>query len=141
MPWGNTYSLTEQIIVGEWDPSKIISLERDTGYEQELNRYLDFLKTFDPNKPWWTTRDNSPVNVVGSKSNTLYPVQHWSWGGSRIEDELFVAVEFEVYGQGTNKNRNLYFQFTSRDGNHSFRVKGVTHDERSGKVVELFIKF
>ena len=133
VPWGNTYSLTEQIIVGEWDPSKIISLERDTGYEQELNRYLDFLKTFDPNKPWWTTRDNSPVNVVGSKSNTLYPVQHWAWGGSRIEDELFVAVEFEVYGQGTNKNRNLYFQFTSRDGNHSFRVKGVTHDERSGK--------
>ena len=56
--------MTEQIIVGEWDPSKIISLERDTGYEQELNRYLDFLKTFDPNKPWWTTRDNSPVNVV-----------------------------------------------------------------------------
>ena len=27
----------------------------------------------------------------------------------------------------------MYFQFTSRDGNHSFRVKGVTHDERSGK--------
>ena len=49
----------------------------------------------------------SPVNVVGSKSNTLYPVQHWAQGGSRIEDELFVAVEFEVYGQGTNKNAEI----------------------------------
>ena len=35
-------------------------------------------------------------------------------------------VEFEAYGQGTHKNRNVYFQFTSRDGSHSFRVKGVT---------------
>ena len=50
-PWGNTYSLIDQKVLGEWDPTKIISLDRDTGFEQELNRYLDFLKSFNPNKP------------------------------------------------------------------------------------------
>ena len=131
--WGKTYSLTDQIVLGDWDPTQILSLERDTGFVQELNRYLDFLKSFNPNKPWWTTRDTNPVRVVGSKSNTLYPVEHWAWGGSKIEDDLFVAVEFEAFGQGSHKNRNVYFQFTSRDGSHSFRVKGVTGEKRSGK--------
>ena len=46
---------------------------------------------------------------------------------------MFVAVEFEAFGQGSHKNRNVYFQFTSRDGRHSFRVKGVTGEKRSGK--------
>ena len=108
-PWGSTYSLIDQKVLGEWDPSKIISLERDTGFEQELDRYLDFLKGFDKDKPWWTTRDSNPVSVIGTKFNTLYPVEHWAWGGSRIEDDLFVDVEFEAYGQGTHKNRNVYF--------------------------------
>ena len=132
-PWGNTYSLIDQKVLGEWDPTKIISLDRDTGFEQELDRYLDFLKSFNPNKPWWTTRDTNPVRVIGAKGNSLYPVEHWAWGGSRIEDDLFVPVEFEAFGQGTHKNRNVYFQFTSRDGDHSFRVKGVTAEGRSGK--------
>ena len=135
VPWGNTYSLIDQKVLGEWDPSKIISLDRDTGFEQELDRYLDFLKSFNPNKPWWTTRDSNPARVIGEKArgNSLYPVEHWAWGGSRIEDDLFVPVEFEAFGQGTHKNRNVYFQFTSRDGDHTFRVKGVTAEGRSGK--------
>ena len=133
VPWGNTYSLIDQNVLGEWDPTKIISLDRDTGFEQELDRYLDFLKSFNPNKPWWTTRDTNPVRVIGAKGKSLYPVEHWAWGGSKIEDDLFVAVEFEAFGQGSHKNRNVYFQFTSRDGRHSFRVKGVTGEKRSGK--------
>jgi len=132
-PWGNTYSLVDQTVLGEWDPTKIISLKRDTGFEQQLDKYLDFLKSFNPNKPWWTTRDSNPRRVVGARGKLLYPVQHWAWGGSKIEDDLFVPVEFEAFGQGSHKNRNVYFQFTSRDGRHSFRVKGVTGENRSGK--------
>ena len=119
--------------MGDWDPTQILSLDRDTGFEQELDSYLDFLKSFNPNKPWWTTRDNNPVRVIGAKGNVLYPVEHWAWGGSKIEDDLYVSVEFEAFGQGSHKNRNVYFQFTSRDGRHSFRVKGVTGEKRSGK--------
>ena len=84
-PWGNTYSLIDQKVLGEWDPTKIISLDRDTGFEQELDRYLDFLKSFNPNKPWWTTRDTNPVRVIGAKGKSLYPVEHWKLG---VEVEL-----------------------------------------------------
>ena len=38
---GKTYSLTDQTVLGDWDPTQILSLDRDTGFVQELNRYLD----------------------------------------------------------------------------------------------------
>ena len=67
------------------------------------------MKSFNPNKPWWTTRDTNPVRVIGAKGKSLYPVEHRGLGGSKIEDDLFVAVEFEAFGQGSHKNRECIF--------------------------------
>ena len=140
--WGSVYSLESQTVVGEWNPANIISLTNPQGgFASELTKYLEFLKGYDPNKPWWTTRDETPVRVSGNKRDkkanklggVLFPVQYWAWGGDRTLDDLFVDVEFEVYGQGSYKNRNLYFKFEAEDGSHSFRVRGVTNEKRSGK--------
>ena len=130
-----------QYVVGDWNPANILSLTQTSGFQSELQAYLRFLKGYDPNKPWWTTRDETPVRVTGagtSKKATkfgsaLFPVKHWAWGGEREQDDLFQDVEFEIYGQGTYKNRQIYFQFEAEDGSHQFRVKGVTHEDRSGK--------
>jgi len=140
-PWGKVYSMGNQTVVGDWNPANVLSLTAKSGFETELQEYLAFLKGYDPNKPWWTTRDETPVRVTGNgtskKANKLggilYPVKHWAWGGERTRDDLFEEVEFEVYGQGSYKNRQIYFQFEAEDGSHQFRVKGVTHQQRSGK--------
>ena len=140
--WGSIYNLGSQTVIGEWNPANIISLTNPQGgFADKLTRYLEFLKGYDPNKPWWTTRDETPVKVSGNKKHrkanglgaVLFPVEHHTWGGDRTLDDLFVDVEFEVYGQGTYKNRNLYFKFEAEDGSHSFRVRGVTNEKRSGK--------
>ena len=141
LDWGKDYSMSDQTVIGEWNPGNILSLENNSGFEAQLQEYLRFLKGYDPNKPWWTTRDETSVNVIGDGTKKianklggiLFPVEHWAWGGSNLRDDLFVDVEFEVYGQGTYKNRNISFKFKAEDGSHQFRVKGVTHEKRSGK--------
>ena len=141
LDWGKDYSMSDQTVIGEWNPSNVLSLEDNEGFVTQLQEYLRFLKGYDPNKPWWTTRDETPVNVTGDGTKKianklggiLFPVEHWAWGGSNVRDDLFVDVEFEVYGQGTYKNRNIFFKFKAEDGSHQFRVKGVTHEKRSGK--------
>ena len=65
VPFGQSYSLSSNTVVGDWDPRKVLSVTEATGFEQELRKYLDFLAGFDPNKPWWTTRNEEPVKVVG----------------------------------------------------------------------------
>jgi len=66
--WGSVYSLESQTVVGEWNPANVISLTNPQGgFASELTKYLEFLKGYDPNKPWWTTRDETPVRVSGNK--------------------------------------------------------------------------
>ena len=140
-PWGKTYDMGSQSVVGDWNPANFLSLTNANSFQTELDAYLKFLKGYDPNKPWWTTRDETPVNVKGNGTSkkskkfgtALFPVEHHAWGGERSQDDLFFDVEFEIYGQGTYKNRQIYFQFEAEDGSHQFRVKGVTHEDRSGK--------
>jgi len=105
--WGSIYNLGSQTVIGEWNPANVISLTNPQGgFADQLTRYLEFLKGYDPNKPWWTTRDESPVRVAGNKRQrkanglgaVLFPVEHHAWGGNRELDDLFVDVEFEVYG-------------------------------------------
>jgi len=143
LDWGKDYSMSDQTVIGEWNPSNILSLDNASTFQTQLQEYLRFLKGYDPNKPWWTTRDETPVNVTGDGTKKianklggiLFPVEHWAWGGSNVRDDLFVDVEFEIYGQGTYKNRNISFKFKAEDGSHQFRVRGVTgrNKNRSGK--------
>ncbi|MDB4337201.1 hypothetical protein N9991_00465, partial [bacterium] len=68
--WGSVYSLESQTVVGEWNPANIISLTNPQGgFTSELTKYLEFLKGYDTNKPWWTTRDETPVRVSGNNKD------------------------------------------------------------------------
>ena len=51
-----------QSVVGDWNPANFLSLTNANSFQTELNEYLKFLKGYDPNKPWWTTRDETPVS-------------------------------------------------------------------------------
>ena len=147
-PYGVSYSLSSNTVIGDWDPRKIISVTESTGFEQQLRDYLDFLSGFDPNKPWWTTRIEEPVKVVGGGTernslkagNILFPVEHMAWAGKKDISKDLVDVEFEVYGQGTRGNRSIYYDFTAKDGSHKFRVKGVTAEGRNEKIRKDIIK-
>ena len=141
VPFGQSYSLSTNTVIGDWDPRKVLSVTEVSGFALELQKYLDFLKGFDPNKPWWSTRNEEPVKVVGEgrervakrAGNILFPVQHIAWAGKKDIEKELIDVEFEVYGQGTRGNRSIFYEFTARDGSHKFKIKGVTHPERSGK--------
>ena len=82
VPFGQSYSLSSNTVIGDWDPRKVLSVTQISGFAQELRDYLDFLKGFDPNKPWWTTRNEEPVKVVGEgrervakrAGNILFPL-------------------------------------------------------------------
>ena len=99
-PWGSVYSMDNQTVIGDWNPANVISLTSKTGFHKELQDYLGFLKGYDPNKPWWTTRDETPVRVTGDgkskKSNRLrgilFPVQHPAWGGEKGVSKDLVSV-------------------------------------------------
>ena len=141
VPFGQSYSLSSNTVIGDWDPRKVLSVTERTGFEQELRKYLDFLKGFDPNKPWWTTRIEEPAKVVGGGTekvskragNILFPVEHPAWGGEKNISKDMVSVEFEVYGSGNRGNRSIFYDFVAQDGSHKFRVKGVTHEARNEK--------
>jgi hypothetical protein len=139
--WGSVYSMDNQTVIGDWNPANVISLTSQTGFHKELQDYLGFLKGYDPNKPWWTTRDETPVRVTGDgaskKSNRLrgilFPVQHPAWGGEKSVSKDLVSVEFEVYGQGTRGNRSITYEFTAQDGSHKFKVKGIQSEKVNEK--------
>ena len=139
-PWGKVYEMGGQTVIGDWNPANFLSLTNANSFQTELNEYLKFLKGYDPEKPWWTTRDETPVRVTGDKQskkanklgNVLFPVQHPAWGEERISKDL-VNVEFEVYGHGTRGNRSITYEFTAKDGSHRFKVKGITHEARNEK--------
>ena len=59
LPWGSVYSMSNQTVIGDWNPANVISLTQTTGFQKQLQEYLAFLKGYDPNKPWWTTRDET----------------------------------------------------------------------------------
>ena len=140
-PWGSVYSMANQTVIGDWNPANVISLTSQTGFHKELQDYLGFLKGYDPNKPWWTTRDETPVRITGDgaskKSNRLrgilFPVQHPAWGGEKSVSKDLVSVEFEVYGQGTRGNRSITYEFTAQDGSHKFKVKGIQSEKVNEK--------
>lgn len=153
--WGQRYSLADQTVIGNWNPSQVLNINRDTSFDRNLKAYLDFLKDFDPNKAWWTTRNEVPVRVIGKnikksdqRGRVVYKVEHWRWGGNKSKDDIFEEIEFEVYGQGTVKNKSIFFKFEATDGSHTFRIDGLTHKwtreqekkDRKNKVVVIKVK-
>ena len=87
VPFGQSYSLSSNTVIGDWDPRKVLSVTQISGFAQELRDYLDFLKGFDPNKPWWTTRNEEPVKVVGEGRERL-----------QREQEIFFSLLSILHG-------------------------------------------
>ena len=123
-------------VIGDWNPNDYANYFQDP-INSEIQKYQEFVQRKSTGT-WWNSRDQRPLSVVGEdkNNNVVFPVDHWAWGGELLKPEKItglVPVEFEVYGQGTEKNRDLEFNFEAEDGSHSFTVKGVTHRNRSGK--------
>ena len=123
-------------VIGDWNPNDYANYFQDP-IRSEIKKYQEFIQRKSTGT-WWDTRSQKPIVVVGEdkNNNVVFPVDHWAWGGELLKPEKntgLVPVEFEVYGQGTEKNRDLEFNFEAEDGSHSFKIKGVTHRNRSGK--------
>ena len=46
-------------------------------------------------KPFWSTRKNPPIKVVGGgrEDRTKYNVQHFAWGGSEVKKTLLQVLQ------------------------------------------------
>ena len=123
-------------VVSDWDPNDYANYFQDP-IRSEIQKYQEFVQRKSTGT-WWDSRSQKPIVVFGEdkNNNVVFPVDHWAWGGDLLKPEKntgLVPVEFTVYGQGSQKNRDLEFNFESEDGTHKFKVKGVTHKARSGK--------
>ena len=123
--------------IGEWDPTTYKNLGQDP-IQKQIDQYMDALSRIQ--SPWWNSRGYSPLEVIGQDETTRikYDVQHPTWGEKK--DDGYVDIEFEVYGQGSDKNRDIRFRFVEVGDNdeevvdgHTFTIKGITHQDRSGK--------
>lgn len=123
--------------IGEWDPTTYRNLGEDP-IQKQIEQYIDALNRIQ--SPWWNSRGYSPLEVIGQDETTRikYDVQHPTWGAKK--DDGYVDIEFEVYGQGSDRNRDIRFRFVEVDDNdelvndgHTFTIKGITHQDRSGK--------
>ena len=116
-------------VIGDWNPNDYANYFQDP-IRSEIKKYQEFIQRKSTGT-WWDTRTQKPIIVVGEdkNNNTVFPVEHWTWGGELIKPEKntgLVPVEFEVFGQGSQKNRDLEFKFEAEDGSHSFTIKGIT---------------
>ena len=130
-------------IIGDWNPNDYANYFQDP-IRSEIKKYQEFVQRKSTGT-WWDTRTQRPISIVGEdkNNNVFFPVDHWAWGGELLKPEKntgLVPVEFSVYGQGSEKNRDLKFFFEAEDGSHSFTVKGVTHSARSGKYRKVIKK-
>jgi len=129
--------------IGDWNPNDYANYFQDP-IRSEIQKYQEFVQRKSTGT-WWDTRTQRPISIVGEdkNNNVFFPVDHWAWGGELLRPEKntgLVPVEFSVYGQGSEKNRDLKFFFEAEDGSHSFTVKGVVHSAKSGKYRKVIKK-
>ena len=115
-------------VVGDWNPNDYANYFQDP-IRSETQKYQEFVQRKSTGN-WWDSRSQKPLAVVGEdkNNNVVFPVTHWSWGGELLKPEKntgLVPVEFEVYGQGAKRNRDIEFKFEADDGSHSFVIRGI----------------
>ena len=140
--YGDRYSPDGKNL-GPWDPSMYVSDENDP-IKRQISKFQEYLNTL--TDPWWFVRKEAPLVVTSDNeegfikrqrklnfnpNRTVYPVQHWEWGGSLLthgkSKDLSGKISyrdeiFEIYTQGGH-GRGLQFTFTEVGGNHVFVVK------------------
>ena len=138
--FGRKYSPTGNDL-GPWNPAQYVSDEEDP-IKRQIAQFQEYLAAL--TDPWWFIRKNPPINVVSDNeeqfvknqkklnfdnNKTVYPVQHWAWGGSLLKHGTvekkpgsFEDVVFQVYTEG-GSGKDLFFTFTEVDGDHTFTIK------------------
>ena len=132
-------------ILGAWDPSMYVNTEEDP-IKRQIQQFQEFLAAL--TDPWWFTRKEAPLQVVSDNdegfvkrqkklnidpNRTVYPVQHYAWGGSLVEHgevkktkdkdtTPFDEEVFQIYTQG-GQGKGLFFTFTEVGGKHTFTIK------------------
>ena len=123
-------------IIGDWNPGDYANYFQDP-IRSETQKYQEFVQRKSTGT-WWNSRTQKPLIVVGENknNNVLFPVDHWTWGGDLLKPEKntgLVPVEFEIYSQGSRRNRNLEFNFEAEDGSHKFSIKGIGREFKVDK--------
>jgi hypothetical protein len=122
-------------VTGEFNPRDYTNPEEvDDPIRREILQYQERLRAV--KKPFWSTRMNPPLNVVGGGRNdrTKYDVRHYAWGGSKVttsppaNSKEFVDVKMNVLTEGGH-GRGMLFNFTSEDGTHKFTIKADNFKE------------
>ena len=140
--------------IGPWDPSMYVTFKEDP-LARQIQQFQEFLATL--TDPWFFLRKEgiNPTKVVSDNAEsfserqsrlginpnrTVYPVEHWEWGGSRItptppqpllpesNPDAFVDENFQIYTQGGH-GRGLQFTFTEVGGNHTFVVRADDYQD------------
>ena len=133
--------------LGPWDPNLFASLSKDP-IGLEIQNYQNFL--LDGINPWWTTRKETPLEVIfRDKNNRVkHDVQHWAWGGKTAEvknpptkQDQLEDVKFKVFTQGGNQaDRGLVFNFVAEDGSHKFQFKANSFKDSRKETVTRKVK-
>ena len=112
--------------LGEWDPNSYIP-DPTSPNLRNIEMYSRFMRNF--SQPWWHTRKVSYANVSSLKNfNRLkYDVQHHKWGAMETSTDS-VYVPFEVYSEGSVKNRTIEVEFVAQDKSHRFTLRGVNQN-------------
>ena len=127
--------------IGPWNPAQYVSDEEDP-IRRQISQFQEYLAAL--TDPWWFIRKNPPISVVSDNeegfvkrakqlkidpNRTVYPVQHWAWGGSLLTHGTVKKKPgswedggFEIYTQG-GPRRGLQFTYTEVGGDHTFVIK------------------
>ena len=130
--------------IGKFDAPSYFS--RDKGnYNEVILEYQRKLRAAN-RKPFWSTRKNPPIKVVGGgrEDRTKYNVQHFAWGGSEVKQNTppsppVKQVTFKVFTSGGH-GRGMLFNFAAVDGSDKFTIKADNFPAKSIQTITKQIK-
>ena len=130
--------------IGKFDAPSYFS--RDKGnYNEVILEYQRKLRAAN-RKPFWSTRKNPPIKVVGGgrEDRTKYNVQHFAWGGSEVKQNTppsppVKQVTFKVFTSGGH-GRGMLFNFAAVDGSDKFTIKADNFPANSTQTITKQIK-
>ena len=130
--------------IGKFDAPSYFSRDRGN-YNEIILEYQRKLRAAN-RKPFWSTRKNPPIKVVGGgrEDRTKYNVQHFAWGGSEVKQNTppsppVKQVTFKVFTSGGH-GRGMLFNFAAVDGSDKFTIKADNFPANSTQTITKQIK-
>ncbi len=135
-PYGRRWSADGKDI-GPWEPGDFIGDAEPLPFEQVIADYVKRLN--ESGKNWWNTRSEPPLKTTsnGKTTKEFFKVQHHDWGGTST---ALTEVPFEIHWHSPHRKSGLGFEFTARDGSHSFRILDTSGKNDGKKKVVYKVK-